>query len=61
MPHVTLLIPAYNEADSVDEKMRNSLSLDYPKEKLTIVWVTDGSDDESLTLAQPLQKYHRVP
>jgi cellulose synthase/poly-beta-1,6-N-acetylglucosamine synthase-like glycosyltransferase len=50
VPQVTLLIPAYNEADSIDEKMRNSLSLDYPKEKLSIVWVTDGSDDESLPL-----------
>jgi cellulose synthase/poly-beta-1,6-N-acetylglucosamine synthase-like glycosyltransferase len=29
----------------VEAKMKNSLELDYPKEKLNIVWVTDGSDD----------------
>lgn len=57
MPHVTLFIPAYNEAVSIDKKMRNCLSLDYPKEKLTIVWVTDGSDDESLTL---LDRYRNI-
>ncbi|OFY60039.1 MAG: hypothetical protein A2Y87_02325 [Bacteroidetes bacterium RBG_13_46_8] len=57
MPPVTLLIPAYNEAASIEEKMRNSLSLDYPKEKLAIVWVTDGSDDESLTL---LSRYAEI-
>ncbi len=46
-PKVTLFITAYNEAGSVRKKMENSLNLDYPKEKLKIVWVTDGSDDNS--------------
>lgn len=45
LPEVTLFITAFNEADIVDEKMENSLELDYPEEKLHIVWVTDGSDD----------------
>lgn len=44
-PDVTLFIPAYNEVDYVDEKIRNSLSLNYPKEKLHILFVADGSDD----------------
>lgn len=44
-PDVTLFIAAYNEKDYVASKMKNTLELDYPKEKLNIVWVTDGSDD----------------
>jgi cellulose synthase/poly-beta-1,6-N-acetylglucosamine synthase-like glycosyltransferase len=44
-PEVTLFIAAYNEKDYVAAKMKNSLELEYPKEKLNIVWVTDGSDD----------------
>ena len=44
-PEVTLFIAAYNEKDFVDAKMKNTLELDYPKEKLNIIWVTDGSDD----------------
>lgn len=44
-PEVTLLIAAYNEKDYVHQKMENSLSLNYPKEKLKIVWITDGSND----------------
>jgi cellulose synthase/poly-beta-1,6-N-acetylglucosamine synthase-like glycosyltransferase len=44
-PEVTLFIAAYNEKDYVEAKMKNTLSLDYPTEKLNIVWVTDGSDD----------------
>ena len=26
-------------------KVRNSLELDYPREKLKMIWVTDGSND----------------
>lgn len=44
-PEVTLFIAAYNEKDYVEAKMKNSLELEYPKDKLNIVWVTDGSDD----------------
>lgn len=44
-PEVTLLVAAYNEKDYVHSKVQNSLELNYPKEKLKLVWVTDGSDD----------------
>src|ERR1044072_687619 len=50
-PAVTLFIAAYNEKDYVAAKMKNSLELDYPKDKLEIVWVTDGSDDGTPELA----------
>ena len=57
LPEVTLFITAYNEAGSIEKKMNNSLNLDYPKDKLKIVWVTDGSDDNSHEL---LTKYENV-
>lgn len=62
-PHLTLLIPAYNEAGSIEAKMENSMSLDYPKEKLNIIWVTDGSDDESLSVLSRYQNIdvHHLP
>ncbi len=44
-PEVTLVIPAYNEQDYIAEKAQNSLELDYPKEKLRILFITDGSTD----------------
>ncbi len=47
LPDITLIIPAYNELYVIDRKMQNTYSLDYPKEKLTIAWITDGSDDGS--------------
>ncbi|MGF2414439.1 glycosyltransferase family 2 protein [Ferruginibacter sp.] len=56
-PDVTLFISAYNEKDYVDGKMKNSLELDYPKDKLHIVWVTDGSDDGTPEI---LKQYNNV-
>lgn len=52
LPDVTLFIAAYNEQAVVDAKMRNSLALDYPPGKLVILWITDGSDDESVRMLQ---------
>jgi cellulose synthase/poly-beta-1,6-N-acetylglucosamine synthase-like glycosyltransferase len=45
LPEITLMIPAYNERDIVESKVENTRQLNYPKEKLHQVWVTDGSDD----------------
>ena len=53
-PDVTLFVAAYNEKDYVDKKVQNSFSLEYPKEKVKQVWVTDGSDDGTPDL---LKKY----
>ena len=47
LPDVTLLIAAYNEESVVEAKMTNCMALDYPKEKLKITWITDGSNDHT--------------
>jgi len=44
-PSVTLVIPAYNEAKVIREKIENSLAIDYPRDLLEIVVASDGSDD----------------
>ena len=56
-PTVCLLVTSFNEAAWIDRKVRNSLDLDYPEDKLRLCWVTDGSDDESVTL---LKKYPQI-
>ena len=53
-PEVTLFVAAYNEKDYVNAKIKNSLELDYPIEKIKQVWVTDGSDDGT---QEVLRKY----
>ncbi len=57
LPEITLLVAAYNEQDYVQKKVENSLMLNYPKEKLKLLWVTDGSDDNT---AQMLSVYDYV-
>lgn len=47
LPAVTLLVAAYNEADIIRTKIQNTLELDYPKNKLEIFFVTDGSTDQT--------------
>jgi cellulose synthase/poly-beta-1,6-N-acetylglucosamine synthase-like glycosyltransferase len=50
-PAVTLLIPAYNEQTVIAAKIENSLALDYPVDKLNILVIADGSNDETVRIA----------
>jgi len=45
LPTVSLLIVAYNEEREIGAKLLNSLELDYPEDKLSIIVVSDGSMD----------------
>lgn len=47
LPEVTLMVCAYNEEDIISEKISNTHSLDYPADRLHLVWVTDGSTDNT--------------
>lgn len=47
LPSVTLLVAAYNEQDCIKEKILNSQSLNYPKDLLKILFITDGSTDNT--------------
>jgi len=46
-PSITLLVSAYNEERHITEKINNSLGLDYPKDKIQFLFVTDGSMDNT--------------
>ncbi len=44
-PQISLIITAYNEEKRITRKIENSLALDYPKDKLEIIVVSDASTD----------------
>ena len=46
-PNVTILITAYNEEKNIAGKLENTLSVDYPKEKLEIIIASDASEDNT--------------
>lgn len=56
-PEVTLVVPCFNEAEYIEEKIRNSFALNYPKEKLQLIFISDGSDDDT---ALRVQKYPEI-
>lgn len=47
LPKVSLIIAAYNEEKVIEEKIKNSLELDYPPEKFEILIGSDGSSDKT--------------
>jgi len=46
-PSVSLIIAAFNEEHVIEEKLRNALALGYPRGKLEIIVVSDGSTDRT--------------
>jgi cellulose synthase/poly-beta-1,6-N-acetylglucosamine synthase-like glycosyltransferase len=45
LPRLTLVVPAHDEAAALPAKLANLALLDYPREKLEVVFVSDGSTD----------------
>lgn len=46
-PPVTLIISAFNEQYFIERKMANTRELDYPNDKLNVIFITDGSTDST--------------
>ncbi len=57
-PSVSLLVAAYNEAAVIAKKIRNSLALDYPADKLEIVIASDGSKDATAEIVRSFATSH---
>jgi poly-beta-1,6-N-acetyl-D-glucosamine synthase len=51
LPTVTVVIAAYNEERVIRDKLLNTLSLDYPANRLQIVVAADGSSDTTRDIA----------
>jgi cellulose synthase/poly-beta-1,6-N-acetylglucosamine synthase-like glycosyltransferase len=51
-PSVTVVVPAFNEEHTIGRTIESLLDLDYPKEKIEIIVVDDGSNDDTLRVAR---------
>jgi cellulose synthase/poly-beta-1,6-N-acetylglucosamine synthase-like glycosyltransferase len=47
LPSVTIVVAAYNEEYCIEEKITNTLSLEYPKDNVQYIFITDGSSDNT--------------
>ena len=57
LPKVSLIVAAYNEEDYIEQKIANTLQLDYPQELLELIFITDGSTDLTMEL---IRKYTEI-
>lgn len=51
LPSVSIIIPAHNAGKGVGKSIKSLLNIDYPKEKLEILVVDDGSTDNTYEIA----------
>jgi cellulose synthase/poly-beta-1,6-N-acetylglucosamine synthase-like glycosyltransferase len=51
-PTLTFIVAAYNEAYCIREKIENTLSLEYPRDKIEFIFITDGSTDATPAIIQ---------
>jgi biofilm PGA synthesis N-glycosyltransferase PgaC len=47
LPQVSLVVAAHNEEAVIEDKIRNTLALDYPKERIEFLVGSDGSTDRT--------------
>lgn len=57
LPTCTLIVAAYNEEDFITEKIKNTLALNYPEEKISFLFITDGSTDKT---AEIISRYPAI-
>lgn len=56
-PSVSFIVAAYNEEEAIEQKILNSIGLNYPPDKIEFIFITDGSTDET---PQIVSKYSSI-
>ncbi len=56
-PKITVILPAFNEEDTIKASIHSLLSMDYPQERLEIILVNDGSTDRT---GEVMEEYRDV-
>ena len=56
LPSITFLVPAYNEEKNIGKCLQSILNLDYPKNKLKVIVIDDGSTDNTPRIVKKFKK-----
>ena len=56
LPKVSIVIPAWNEEKGIAGTIQSAINLDYPKNKLEIIVIDDGSKDNTYKIAKEFEK-----
>lgn len=60
LPFVSVIIPAYNEEETLEKTVKSVLDLNYPEDKIEIIIVDDGSQDRTKEIGKSLEEYNIV-
>ena len=55
-PKISIVIPAYNEEKNIGECLKSVYNSDYPKNKIELIVVDDGSTDSTLNIVKSHKK-----
>jgi cellulose synthase/poly-beta-1,6-N-acetylglucosamine synthase-like glycosyltransferase len=59
-PTVTVIVPCWNEEKTIHKTIESLLALDYPKDKLEIFLIDDGSTDNTWTVMQAFASHPQI-
>ncbi|MEK9181473.1 MAG: glycosyltransferase [Patescibacteria group bacterium] len=59
-PAVTIVVPCWNEEKTVYKTIRSLLNLNYPKDKIQLFLVDDGSTDGTWSIIRKFEKYPNI-
>ncbi len=59
-PKISIVIAVYNEEKTIENKLRNFLQLDYPKERMEILIGSDGSRDRTNEILTKLENENKT-
>jgi cellulose synthase/poly-beta-1,6-N-acetylglucosamine synthase-like glycosyltransferase len=59
-PPVTIIVPCWNEEKTVEKTVLSLINLNYPKEKLHIFLIDDGSTDNTYAELLKFEKYPNI-
>ena len=59
-PSVTITVPCWNEESTIHQTVQSLLNLNYPKDKLKIFLVDDGSTDNTWNVIKQFEGYENI-
>ena len=59
-PTVSIVIPTWNEKDTIEGKLKNTLKLKYPNKKLEIIVIDSGSTDKTRSIVKKFKKVRLI-
>ncbi len=60
LPTATVIVPCFNEEKTVGATLESLLQLTYPKNKLRIIAVNDGSSDNTLSILKTFEHHNQI-